>query len=268
MNKLSNVKLFDYFISLSVILLFAKAISLVALFLLPKSGVEFFINNNNTPRYYNVNFKNMLSLKKNTKKVKKATIIQGLNITNMILKGLFGKGTKGYAIVVLKSSPNKSSIISVGEKFGRYRLKTIFKNKVLFDYNNNQYILYMQKPKTNNVKLSYKKDSSKDSYNNIISKKDITFYLKNPKQIWKDIAISTVKSNNKIKGFRIDRINKNSKMSDLGLKKGDLIIKVNNIELKSYKDVFNIYNNITKLDNIELVVLRNNEEVELEYEIH
>ena len=64
------------------------------------------------------------------------------------------------------------------------------------------------------------------------------------------------------------RIDPNSQLATLGLKKGDIIIKVNNKVLKTYNDVFGIYNNIDKLDAINLVVQRNNQEVELTYEIN
>ena len=39
------------------------------------------------------------------------------------------------------------------------------------------------------------------------------------------------------------------------------------MELKSYNDVFKIYNNISKLKVTEIVVLRDNQEKEFVYEI-
>jgi type II secretory pathway component PulC len=57
-------------------------------------------------------------------------------------------------------------------------------------------------------------------------------------------------------------------MATLGLREGDVIIKANNIELKSYKDAIDIYNGLDQLDAVQIVVLRENQEVELVYEIH
>ena len=87
-------------------------------------------------------------------------------------------------------------------------------------------------------------------------------------QLWKDIAISEVKKGKKIEGFKVTRINKDSKMALLGLQKGDLIVKVNNIALKSYKAAMDIYAKIDKMTTIQIVVIRNNQEKELIYEIN
>ena len=49
---------------------------------------------------------------------------------------------------------------------------------------------------------------------------------------------------------------------------GDVIIKANNKELKSYADALDIYKKIGTLQALELVVLRNNQEKEIVYEIY
>jgi len=57
-------------------------------------------------------------------------------------------------------------------------------------------------------------------------------------------------------------------MASLGLQVNDIIIKANNVRFVSYADVLNIYKHIDKLDALQLVVMRNNQEVELVYEIN
>ncbi len=57
-------------------------------------------------------------------------------------------------------------------------------------------------------------------------------------------------------------------MARLGIQKGDIIIKANNIELKSYKDALNLYGKINDLDTIQIVILRNNQEKEIVYDIN
>ena len=101
-----------------------------------------------------------------------------------------------------------------------------------------------------------------------ISRTDIKYYSKNPKQMWKDISLTDYKQNNKLIGFRITRIKKESKFATLGLKAQDIIISVNNVALTSYKEVFDIYNKLAKLQTIQIIVLRNKEEKEFIYEIN
>ncbi|MGB3961610.1 MAG: PDZ domain-containing protein, partial [Sulfurimonas sp.] len=101
-----------------------------------------------------------------------------------------------------------------------------------------------------------------------VSKEDIALYAKSPQEIWKEISIVEVKNGEAIEGFKVTKITKGSKMATLGLREGDVIIKANNIELTSYKDAIEIYNGIDKLDAIQIVVMRENQEVEIVYEIH
>ena len=53
----------------------------------------------------------------------------------------------------------------------------------------------------------------------------------------------------------------------LGIKKSDIIVNINNQELKSYKDAFRVYNKLNKTSLLNIKVLRDNKIVELEYEI-
>jgi len=276
MIKVSNSNLISILTKLLVLLVIAKAISLAIWSFLPSDGVELSQKENYQPEYQRVDFKNMLQSAKR-KEVKKSVVEEeasvSISITNMILKGLYGNQSRGYAIVALKSSAKKTSIIAVGEEFSGFRLKAINLLNVIFTKSGKEYVLALQKPKENKSfikRVEKKRDFSlsSDSATKDVSRTDISFYAKNPKQLWKDIAISEVKNGKKIEGFKVTRIDRNSKMASLGLKKGDLIIKVNNVVLKSYKAAMDIYAKIDKLDTIQIVVMRNNQEKELIYEIN
>jgi type II secretory pathway component PulC len=103
----------------------------------------------------------------------------------------------------------------------------------------------------------------------VVSRKTIKSYADDPKKIWKDIVLIASKDKyGKMKGFKVTRIRINSEMSSLGLKQDDIIIRVNNIDMKSYKDAISIYNDIDKISAIEIIVLRNNIEKELVYGIN
>ena len=193
----------------------------------------------------------------------------------MLLKGLYGSEKKGYIIVAMKKKPKKTSIVGVGEDYQGYKLKSILKESAVFVKNSKKFVLEFEKLHKGKYVKASKKNIVKNSKKlgvpaipNRVSKKDIEIYTKNPSKIWKDISISEVKDGKKIKGFKVNRIKAGSKFAVLGLKKGDLIIKANNVRLESYRDAMNIYKNIKNLDAIEIVVLRNNQEVELVYEIN
>ena len=268
MKKLSSSYMLRVATILLILLAVAKAISLAVWWFLPSDGVELQVKDNYKPKYQRVDFRNMLDAGVNTSKKSNThqdSLASGISITNMVLKGLYGKDSKGFAIVALKSSPKKTSIVSVGEVFSGYTLKTILNSGVIFTKSSKEYVLNMLHSKITkeSVMSSAESSEAKD-----VSRADINFYAKNPKEIWKDISIKEVKNGGKIEGFKVTKINKNSKIAKLGIKKGDIIIKANNIELKSYKDALNLYGKINDLDTIQIVILRNNQEKEIVYEIN
>lgn len=268
MSKLSNSYMLKLITRLLILLAIAKSISLVIWWFLPSDGVELQTEDNYNPKYQRVDFVTMLESNTTAKSASGSNTgayTDNVSITNMILKGLYGKDSSGFAIVSLKSSPETTSIVPVGDNFSGYVLKTILGSGVIFTKNNQEYVLEID-----NATLSPKLTSAVTDFQEPVgvSRADIKFYAENPKQIWNDIAISEVKDGNEIKGFKVNQIGEKSKMSELGLQKGDVIVEVNNTRLKSYKDALDIYKNIDKISTMQIVVIRNNIEMELVYEIH
>ncbi len=270
MTKLSNSYILRIVTRLLILLALAKAISLAVLWLLPSDGVELQVKNSYKPRYQRVDFKNMLD-SPSSSKVKTTTkkISDGINITNMVLKGLYGKGESGFAILALKSSAKKTSIVSIGESFSKYKLKTILSDGVVFTKLGKEYILKIEHSKLAKAsKNSFVRPIVDNKRIMSVNRNDINSYASHPKKLWRDISIVEVKDGAKTKGFKVTNIKRRSKMQKLGLKKGDIIIRANNIEMTSYREALGIYKNIDNLDTIQIVVIRNNQEKELVYEIN
>jgi len=260
MQKLSN---------LIFIALFAKLLSLGIWWYLPDEGIELHTQNSLHINYQRDDFKKMIDATTFTKKKAEVKVTMGIN--KLILIGLYGRRTNGYAIVAKKSTPSQTSIIGIGESYEGYVLKSIYVDHIIFEKNAKEYILSLKGNKTipNAINvISPSKTENQNSLQKIVRREDINGYAENFSQIWKDIAITEVKKSGKINGFKIQRVRKGSKMADLGLRKNDIIIRANNIDLTSYKDALNLYNQISDLDTIELTVLRNNQEKEIIYEIH
>lgn len=277
MKKLFNPIFIKTITSILLLLLIAKSISVALLWYLPSSGISLIEEENYKPAFQRVDFKNMIDTRENklkkTQLNKQVTLqgSQGIAITRILLKALYGNSSRGYAIVALKSSPKKTTIISVGEVYSGYTLKSILSSSILFMKLGKRYVLEIDTlDKKKYVKtLSTKKVILKTNAKvTSVSKKDIQHYANNPQDIMRDISIVEERSGNIIKGFKVTRIKRNSKMQALGIRVNDVIIKANNITLKSYKDALNLYKDIDKLDVIQIVVLRNNQEKELIYEIN
>lgn len=267
MQKISSSLLVRISTNILILLAIAKVLSLTIWWFLPSDGVELQVKKNYKPSYQRVDFKNMLvsPVAAKAKQEKKSLVASGINITNMVLKGLYGEGNSGMAIVALKSSLRKTSVVAVGEAFSGYTLKTILLDAVIFTKDGKDYTLSMAKSKE--MKTASISSVPMDQVNKEVTRKDINDYIENRKDIWRDITIDALKEGNNIKGFKVKRINSKSELASLGLEKGDVIVAANNVALHSYKDVLDIYKNIKNLKTIQLIILRNNQEQELIYEI-
>ncbi len=271
MKKLSNSALVKIMTILLILLFIAKGLSLVVWWYLPSETVELQLKDNYQPQYKRYDFKNMIKRTKTTTEVtqqQNTTKSSGTSITNMLLKGLYGTSTKGFAIVAMKSKPKETQIIAIGEEYKGYKLKSITPTNAIFEKYKKDYVLEFEKSKKNNMITKVKKTMAHDETQREVTRQDIDYFAKNPSQIWKDISIVEVKNGKKLKGFKITKINPKSKFATLGLQKGDVIIKANNVTLESYRDAIEIYKNIDKLDTIQIVVKRNNQEKEFVYEIN
>jgi len=280
MIKLSNSKLILVIFKLLILFVIAKTLSLVLWWYLPSDGIEPILKNNYQPKYQRVYFKNMITTAAPVVKMveKEISTNQGISITNMILKALYGTESKAFVIIAMKSTPKKTQIIGIGEVFKGYTLKSITSYSAIFEKDLKDYVLTLDKTvRPSDPKIKSKSNSSRASTRArfsgadsivSVSRNDIAYFAKNPKQIWRDISIKELKDGKKILGFKVTKIKRKSKFSTLGLKKGDVIIKANNVKLESYKDALALYKNIGKLDAIQLVVLRDNQEMELVYDLN
>lgn len=269
MIKVSNSPFLRIFAKLLLLLVAAKGVALALLWLLPSEGVELAMQKNYKPKYQKVEFENMIRAPFGMQE--KGTLQSGsntTNITNMVLKGLYGKERYGYIIVALKESADKTSIVAVGEEFLGFTLHSIAPMSAVFVKAGREYTLELEKTHASLSVSKHKNEVQSDIFApKIVLREDIAMYVKNPQEIWKEISIVEVKNGKEIEGFRVTRVAKNSKIASLGLQKGDVIIKANNTELKSYKDVMEVYSSLDKSEAVQIVVLRENQEVELVYEI-
>ncbi|SFV71186.1 General secretion pathway protein C [hydrothermal vent metagenome] len=102
----------------------------------------------------------------------------------------------------------------------------------------------------------------------IIDRSLLEHYATNMDDIYKNIGITELKDGKKLSGFKINFIRKDSPFAKLGIRRNDTIKSINGQKMTSYNAGFAVYKDIKSADNLTLVIIRNNEEMELEYEIN
>ncbi len=102
----------------------------------------------------------------------------------------------------------------------------------------------------------------------IVDRSLLDHYAKNMDDIYKNIGIKEIKKGKDLEGFSISFIRKGSPFAKLGLQRGDVIKAVNGQKIDSYNAAFDVYKNISNINNMTLVIQRGKEEMELEYEVN
>jgi len=77
-----------------------------------------------------------------------------------------------------------------------------------------------------------------------------------------------MKEGDRVTGFQVSFVRRGSHFSKLGLQRGDIIKSVNGQEINSYNAAFGIFKEVQNMANMTLVIIRDNKEMELEYEVN
>ncbi len=101
----------------------------------------------------------------------------------------------------------------------------------------------------------------------ILSREDVLQATRNVSQIMSDLKIRPNFSSGKMEGFRIDDVKEGSIALAMGIKKGDVVKKINGETIDSPKKIFEFYRNLEKSSSIQLEVGRGDSTETLTYEI-
>jgi len=179
---------------------------------------------------------------------------------------------------------HKSKVLGTGDEINGFTLEGAGNNFAMFSKNNKNYkVLLEKKSKSTSSIRSIQRDSTpaitekgkkvlgevtNEGSAKIIDRSLLDHYANNMDDIYKNIGISEIKEGKDVKGFKVNFVRKDSPFAKLGIRRDDVIKAVNGQEINSYNAAFGVYKNIKNIDNLSLVIIRGNEEMELEYEIN
>ncbi|MDD2888432.1 MAG: PDZ domain-containing protein [Aliarcobacter sp.] len=264
--------LFQKSLPLIYVILFAFLLNSVIFFYLPKSGVDFVKNDSLFLDYKKYGFySNIKNIEKKVDNESSKQIVQTLSKYN--LKAIYLVNNDIGWITIEEKSGESSFILAQDEQIDGYKLFKFYKNYVLFIKENKEFKLEIKEEDNGTLNFIEPSNNQKQEIvikNNgaIISRDYLNSYTSNIDKVWKDITIDEIKNANKIEGFKISKVVKNSVFEKIGLKEGDIIKTINNNALNSYGDAMKVYSNIKDTTYLNIEVLRKNEVVELNYEIN
>jgi general secretion pathway protein C len=285
MKHLFKPQFFKGLLTVLVLLLMVKVLWFaVQIVFLPTIGINHAEEGAGEPLYYKVKLtpnESTAPAKQKPKPVKSRP--SGGSIDDIKLLALYHASDMTIATVTYKG---KSKVLSRGDNISGFVLEGGGQNFVTFSKGNKTYTVMLSKnnkKSKNTVKASNTKSPSpakevaetleKGSVTDagdhkVIDRSLLDHYAKNMKDIYKNIGIAEVKDGDKLKGFRLTFVRKDSDFAKLGVKRNDVIKSINGQAITSYNAAFGVYKNIQKADALTMVIERGNEEMELEYEIN
>jgi general secretion pathway protein C len=241
-------------------------------FVLSKEGISHTEVVISKPLYYRVKF--LKQEQKTSKPVIKKHIA---NIKDIQLVAIYSDLDNVVVTVIYK---NKTKVLAKGDKINGFKLISGTKDDALFEKNSKQYKIELIKTKSNNKSsikvissnMKQSKDFDKEGIvdkgdHKLIDRKIFEHFANNMDDIYKNIGIKEIKKKNK-KEFQISFVKRGSPFAKLGIKRGDIIKSINGQAIDSYGAAFKAYGGIKGADMLTVIVIRNNKELELEYEIN
>ena len=236
-------KNFKTFLISILIVTVAYFIVSVINFFLPSGGIEKYSKEDNTIQIKYQVLSSFVGVA-NSKNIAKSNTQKEL-ITNIKLKTLFAFG-RGNGFVILADMAKKTYILENGQNYKEYKLIKVYANYAIFQKNGKTYQVNIDTKSilTNEMKIT--KNITTDGNIMVIKHKDISQRTKNMSKLWKEISIDPVSKNNSIVGFKIKNV-KSQFFKALGIKKNDIITKINGFDASNNKELLKLYSNISTL---------------------
>jgi type II secretion system protein C len=205
--------------------------------------------------------------------------VQG-SIREITLLALYNDGVVSIVTVRYKK---ETKVLGIGEVIGGFTFEGAGENYAIFSRDEANYkVMLIKKGKSTSSSIASKEVEKPQAKKRehpegevvnegaikIIDRSLLDHYATNMDDIYKNIGITEIKKGAKLDGFKVNFIRSGSPFANLGLQRNDTIKSINGQELKSYNAAFAVYKDIKDIDNLSVVIVRDNKEMELEYEIN
>lgn len=203
---------------------------------------------------------------------------------NLQLAGVLAYEPQERAIAIISSGSNEQAAYGVGDKIsGETRLKQVFPGYVVLDNRGREEILRLAEdargaaipeqpvsrpPATAMMPTSAPADLANTDFSQPVALPSTPGALRdtlarNPSLLGRVVAAEPYQENGKLMGYRITPKQNPEILESQGIIAGDVITRVNNIQLNSQKQGIRALRNAVKADNLDVMVLRDGVEIPL-----
>ncbi|MBP9024466.1 MAG: hypothetical protein KBH06_14790 [Spirochaetes bacterium] len=189
--------------------------------------------------------------------------VQSASPANLILLGTV-TGSASIARAMIKSaSENKVEIFKIGASAWGYTLIRILKTKVLLKSGSNEFELDMLKKEGSSPgPQSGLQPATKQT----ISRAELLTKIQgNMDNMLKGMRAGPYREDGQIKGYKIMGLNKSNMLYDLGIRQGDIIMRINGHPIDSTQKLFELWQKLPQEPKALIDIKRGNETTTLDY---
>lgn len=263
MNLIINSKVISVLWWILAPLLVAKLIISFLMFFLGENSFDIQSPKAQTPIYTYSFLKFFDDLGMDEKSQVKKQEVQ--NLDDLVLKACYIEKDHEF-IIVLKEK--KSFFISLNESYNSAKLIKIDINSATFKRAGKEIELVLKetKNKSYNTKLLDLPDEASDDGYMLLKRIEFDKYLKNTKQITRDIKVQPLKNKNEFLGIKINFVRKGSLFDKMHLKKNDIITHLDNKKITNLYELLPYYKNIKNITTLHVGYERDGKIEEIIYE--
>ncbi len=175
---------------------------------------------------------------------------------NLELKGTV-VGGKDFSFAVIEDKRTRSqNLYRIGDSVNGMKIVSINENKIILKSEKGIISLNLSKAKT-----------PSSGAIRVVSRKEVEKVKRNINAFLSKVRISPYFKNGKMKGFRVNYIVGGSIVEKMGIKKGDIIRRINGEVIDSPSKIFELYRKFNNVNKLVVDVERGGKEEKLVYEV-
>lgn len=163
----------------------------------------------------------------------------------------------------------KDRFVGEGESIKGYTLKKVKPEGVILSYRGKDFFLEFKVKKGSKEVVANIQRRARQSVSNeiILSRRDIEAITRDPAKMFTQIRLVPYVKGGKTEGFIFEWVKPGSIFHRLGIRRGDILVSINNMTITSGEDAFRILQMLRNEPNLKVVLIRRGKKEEINVRI-
>jgi len=146
--------------------------------------------------------------------------------------------------------------VKEGEEFKGYTVSYVYKDKVILKRGGNTYELRLEIRKSKGGASGKALSLDKPSGEVVVSRREIEKITADPAKMFTQIRLVPYVKGGETKGFIFEWVKPGSIFDRLGIRRGDILVSINNMSIRSGEDAFRILQILRNEPSLKIVLIR------------